>query len=145
VKVVLDTNVLVSGLRDPNGPAGRVVALAIEGPLIPLYDDRILAEYRDVLARPRLRIRPEHAAAVLEAITTYGIAVDVRGATIGARALDPDDQPFLEVALVGEAAAIVTRNRADFPLDAGVSIAWPDDVLAWFTADDLRRWLGESS
>ena len=46
-------------------------------------------------------------------------------------------------AKAGSAAAIITRNRADFPLDAGMAIVWPEDVLAWFTPADLRRWLAD--
>ena len=53
MKVVLDTNVLVSGLLNPDGNPGRVLDLLLAGEITLLVDDRILAEYRAVLARPR--------------------------------------------------------------------------------------------
>ena len=48
MKVVLDTNVLVSGLLNPYGPPGRIVQLAAAGELQLCLDARILAEYREV-------------------------------------------------------------------------------------------------
>ena len=52
--IVLDTNVLVSGIINPHGPPGRIVDLLRAGELRLAVDDRILSEYTDVLRRPRL-------------------------------------------------------------------------------------------
>jgi putative PIN family toxin of toxin-antitoxin system len=56
--VVLDTNVVVSELMSETGKPGRIIDLALENRFQVAYDDRILYEYEDVLARPELRIRP---------------------------------------------------------------------------------------
>lgn len=52
-RIVLDTNVLVSGMINPNGPPGRIVDLIREGLVELVVDDRILAEYSQVLSRPK--------------------------------------------------------------------------------------------
>ena len=52
IRVVLDTNVLVSGLLSEHGPPGLIVDLVFAGELALVYDARLLAEYRDVLVRP---------------------------------------------------------------------------------------------
>ena len=52
MKIVLDTNVVVSGLLCPFGPSGEVVRIAVSGELQLCYDARILSEYEEVLLRP---------------------------------------------------------------------------------------------
>ena len=59
MRIVLDTNVLVSGLLNPDGAPGRLLDLILGGRLQILYDDRILGEYSDVLARPQFGFRQE--------------------------------------------------------------------------------------
>ena len=53
MKVVLDTNVVVSGLIQSKGNPARILSLALAGAVEVCHDDRILAEYAEVLARPR--------------------------------------------------------------------------------------------
>jgi putative PIN family toxin of toxin-antitoxin system len=53
MKVVLDTNVVVSGLLQPKGNPAQVLALALAGAVQVCYGQRLLAEYAEVLARPR--------------------------------------------------------------------------------------------
>ena len=55
MKVVVDTNVLVSALIQPLGKPAQVLALVRSGALTLLHDERILAEYGEVLRRPRFR------------------------------------------------------------------------------------------
>ena len=52
MRVVVDTNVIVSGILNPHGPPGRVVDALLSGNNSALHDDRILSEYREVLLRP---------------------------------------------------------------------------------------------
>jgi putative PIN family toxin of toxin-antitoxin system len=52
MRVVIDTNVMVSGDLSPHGPLGRIVNALLSGAITVLYADRILSEYREVLLRP---------------------------------------------------------------------------------------------
>jgi hypothetical protein len=66
---IVDTNVLVSGLLSPSGPPGRLVDVLLGRRLRLALDDRIEAEYREVLARPKLGIEPiRHDAFLAPAI-----------------------------------------------------------------------------
>jgi hypothetical protein len=56
VKVVLDTNVLVSAVLTAHGTCARIIDLLVDGTFSLLADDRILAEYTDVLQRPELHL-----------------------------------------------------------------------------------------
>ena len=111
-RVVLDTNVLVSSLLGSSGPPAHVVDLATGGRIVACYDARILAEYREVLSRPRFRITPDAIASTLRELAEEGLAVlpaaDTRDLP------DESDRPFLEVALTAD-AWLVTGNLRHFP------------------------------
>ena len=72
MRIVLDTNVLVRVLHNPDGTPGRIVDLILGGRIQVLYDDRILAEYLDVVARPQLAISPALAQAIVGYIRLAG-------------------------------------------------------------------------
>lgn len=112
MRVVLDTNVVVSGLLSPAGPPGRVLDLLLSGHVVALFDDRILLEDHEVVARPKLRIDPVLAGAVLDWIEADGILVSAPPLPI--ELPDPDDLAFIEVAVAGDAAAVVTGNGRHF-------------------------------
>jgi len=131
VRIVLDTNVLVSGLLSPTGPPGRILDAVAAGAATVLHDDRILAEYRDVLARPRLRIEASEVAAVLDLLEWEGVLVSAPPLPVVLP--DPSDLPFLEVAVAGGAAALVTGNGRHFvPVqgESAVPVLNPTTFLA---------------
>lgn len=111
--IVLDTNVLVAGLLNPHGPPGRLVDLIVAGEVRVAYDDRLLAEYREVLTRPKLPFDPDDVQELLRNLTSDGLPVVARPS--GAALPDPDDLPFLEVATAARADALVTGNLRHFP------------------------------
>jgi putative PIN family toxin of toxin-antitoxin system len=122
VIVVLDTNVLVSALLSPFGPPGQILDLVLAGDVCLAYDDRILAEYRQVLARPRFCFEPQAIADLLDYLVATGEPVSARPLT--ASLPDPYDLPFLEVAaaLLSSGGAfsgtvLVTGNLRHFPVD----------------------------
>jgi hypothetical protein len=71
--VVVDTNVLVSGLLIAYGGPARVLDLITRGDLRMARDDRIAAEYRQVLARPRCGLQPEAVAHLLDYLSAEGL------------------------------------------------------------------------
>ena len=52
---IIDTNVLVSAMLKMGSVPGQVVAEAMHGDIIPVLNDEILAEYEDVLRRPKFK------------------------------------------------------------------------------------------
>lgn len=112
-RLVLDTNVLVSGLLTPHGVSARLVDLAQREELRVLYDDRILQEYHRVLRRPRFGFSVAAVALLLEFVALNGERVVAR--PLSPAGADPSDQPFLEVAVSGAADLLVTGNRRHYP------------------------------
>lgn len=134
MKVVLDTNVLVSGLLNPYGPPGRIVQLAASDALSLCYDARILGEYRDVLLRSKFAFRGDHVNALLEQIQFAGVLATA--APLPCPLPDGDDEAFLEVALAAAAEYLVTGNPRHYPmrLCGAVQVVSPAEFLKIFRA-----------
>jgi putative PIN family toxin of toxin-antitoxin system len=126
---VIDTNVVVSGLLNPHGPSARVLDSVFDGRLKMVYDARILAEYRDVLHRPRLKLKPALVMAFLEGLRGQML---VNPATTLTEGPDPDDLVFVESALAAPDKTIVTGNLADYPEEIlnGVRLITPAQAAA---------------
>lgn len=117
IAAVFDTNVVISGLLSPNGSNGRVLDAMVEGLCHPVVTDRILAEYEEVLCRPKFRFPMSKIHLLLDAIRTnavYALYVPVIQAD---NLPDPDDLIFLEAAISLQ-VPIVTGNIKHFPRKA---------------------------
>ena len=113
MKIVLDTNVLVSGLLNSFGAPGEIVRMLSSGTLQLCYDARILSEYSEVLLRPKFAFEKSAVEALLEEAKASGVAVAAE--PLVWRLPDPDDEPFLEVAVAGGVKYLVTGNTKHFP------------------------------
>jgi predicted nucleic acid-binding protein len=115
IRLVLDTNVVVAGILSEQGPPGWILDLVAAHELSLVYDSRILAEYRDVLARPELALNPERVKRLLETVADQGIPVSPLP---WPHALpDRDDEPFLASAHAA-GVKLVTGNTRHFPTSA---------------------------
>ena len=106
IRVVLDTNVIVSALLQPAGPPAQVFILAIGGSLQLCVSANIYAEYEEVIRRPRFQRADDIVAGTLHAIREKGLWV--RPATRVHVCPDTDDDMFLECA---QAARRLPGNR----------------------------------
>ena len=130
MRVVIDTNVLVSAALNPHGAPGRVVDAVLAETLTVLHDDRILSEYREVLMRPIFGFTHADIDTLLDFIEFTGEHTSTRD--IGVILPDPSDLPFLEVAAAGRADALVTGNLRHFKPRRGqheVYICTPNEFL----------------
>jgi len=116
MKIVLDINIVVSGLLHSQGNPAQVLTLALSGAVQVCHDKRILAEYGEVLARPRFKFDPKRVREVLSKLETDGLTVDASEQP-DLDLPDPDDEPFLAVALAAAADYLVTGNLSDYPPD----------------------------
>ncbi len=132
MKIVLDTNVLVAGLLSPFGPCGEIVRMVSSGEVTLCFDALILSEYSEVLHRSKFGFDKEKVAALLDHI-------EHRGHTVASSPLhhslpDPDDEPFLKIALAERAVCLVTGNASHFParLCQGGKILSPAGFLTFY-------------
>jgi putative PIN family toxin of toxin-antitoxin system len=130
MKIVLDTNVLVSGLLKPYSHAATILRLVAGGLVLVVYDSRILTEYREVLYRPKFGLKKEDIEAILTQIESEGVLVTAQPLSV--KLPDPDDEPFLEVALALNGTFIVTGNTKHFPVPSqlGVTVLTPAQFIS---------------
>jgi len=112
MKIVLDTNVLVSGLLNPYGVPGEIVRLVASNAVSVCYDVRIICEYHEVLARAKFQFDPDRVQALIDQIEGEGEVYSTQPLTEDLP--DVDDAPFLEVAIAGK-ACLVTGNIRHYP------------------------------
>lgn len=114
---VIDTNVLVSAMIKQNSIPGNVLELVLSGIIVPLLNDEIIKEYRDVLSRAKFHLSKEIIDTVIEALENIGIFVDEQ--SFQENIPDPDDRVFYEVVMTErktEDAYLVTGNIKHFPV-----------------------------
>ena len=128
--IVLDTNVLVSGLLNPFGPPGRVLDQVLSNAVRVAFDDRILDEYSEVLARPKFGFSRTDIQALIDLLRLNGQQV-VAGPMAAGNMPDAGDIPFAEVAMSARADALVTGNLGHFDLldKEGVPVISPSEFL----------------
>ena len=128
MRVVLDTNVLVSALMTPGGVCSRILRLVYDEALQVCIDERIIEEYESVLSRPRFRLDREDIDETIEMIRAY--AETVTPMPLPVELPDPADLSFLEVAAEAD-AVLVTGNKRHFPVKArhGVKVLAPAEFI----------------
>lgn len=114
MRVVVDTNVVVSALLKTESPPGEVIQAWRRGEFQIVSSAALLTELEAVLSRPRLRRRAtstgDEIASVLSSIAKTAVIVEP---TVGLRVVtsDPDDDRVLEAAVAGTADYIVSGDR----------------------------------
>lgn len=127
MKLVIDTNVLVSGTWSPQGKPGQLLLAMIDMKFTPLISPTIFSEYHEVLYREKFGFDPAIVGTLLETIFSQGLMLFPPTSTMPL--IDPKDRPFLDTALYA-ACPVVTGNSKHFPATTGVKILSPAEALA---------------
>ena len=116
MRVVLDTNVLVSALLVEGSVPHQLLELAVARRYELIIDSRIVAEYRLVLERPKFGF---DLTTVVRVFAVLDRAEWIVAEPLSLTLPDRSDQPFIEVAVTGGADAIVTGNVRHFRFAGG--------------------------
>jgi len=113
LRLVIDTNIIVSAALKPDRLQRTVLLLAITKPARLYVSDAILEEYREVLSRRELRILKGHRQKLLQLIRSHShVITPFRLLDV---TKDPDDNKFLECADAARADYLLTGNLQHFP------------------------------
>jgi putative PIN family toxin of toxin-antitoxin system len=113
IRVVIDTNIIVSALLQPLGPPAQILMLALNGVIQICITGNIYAEYEEVLRRARFRLDEQTIVATLDAIRSKAFWVKLTDRVTACS--DQDDNMFLECAQAANADYLVTGNLKHFP------------------------------
>jgi uncharacterized protein len=114
IRVVIDTNVVVSGTLTDEGLAASILDLAANKKILVIVSSEILSEYEEVLRRPRLKLSPARIRKVLAVIKRTSEIVKPSQTLSISR--DEADNRFYECAEEGAADFLITGNTAHFPV-----------------------------
>ena len=121
MKVVLDTNVLVSALLTPGKNATKIMNAVFTGQLQVCYDSRIIEEYIRVLHYPKFKIQAWEAESMLDQISHAGISIIPDPITNVSFERDETDRKFYEVAKFCN-AVLITGNLKLYPEDPDIML-----------------------
>ena len=114
---VIDTNVIISAMLNFQSVPGQILLEALTGKIIPLLNDEILAEYEEVLLRPKFHFSQNDIKILIDGIMKRGISIDAT--PLGEYLLDPKDAVFYEIVMESRKNAesyLVTGNLKHFPV-----------------------------
>ena len=137
MRVVIDTNVLVSAMRSRRGASFRLLQKLGSGRFQPVISPPLCLEYEDVFRRPGLL--PDYSSEDLGDFLDYFLSkcIECRIHFLWRPHLpDPKDDLLLELALAGNARFIVTHNTRDFRdvASLGIRVVTPDEFLSILSA-----------
>lgn len=131
MKVVIDTNVLVSALLSPFGGPSQILELVSARKITLLIDTRIFAEYCEVLKRKRFCFPPDLQNKSLKRISE--IALWISSEPMNIKLSDSEDRMFVEVAATGNADALITGNIKHFPISTlKKKVFTPSEFLTYY-------------
>ncbi len=134
MRVVVDTNVIISALISPCGAPGQIIAAWHRRQIAVVMSDAMLVEVREAVHYPRVRRRiplsDEELATVLDELESATNVLD-EPAHVAVLIRDPDDAIFVEAAVAGGADYIVTGDRDLLELASyeGIRIVTPADFV----------------
>jgi predicted nucleic acid-binding protein len=139
--LVLDTNVVLDWLVFGDAAACWIGQAIVQGQLLWLSTPRMLSEWRAVVASPLgARWDPARQRALTADLTAWcRLHADVApGAQMRLACSDPDDQIFIDLALLNRPCVLLTRDRALLALRRralarGVTISTP---RAWVATEE---------
>ncbi|HEY0795647.1 MAG TPA: putative toxin-antitoxin system toxin component, PIN family [Acidisarcina sp.] len=112
MRVILDTNILISALLVQSGAPGTIYRGWVEGAFTLLTCREQLRELRATLRKPALvsRIRPHEAGRMVNDLQRLALMVDPLPRVV--RSPDPEDDFLLAVAEAGGADYLVTGDKS---------------------------------
>lgn len=129
MKVVLDTNVFISGIFF-SGPPSNILQAWKDSKIQILLSKEILLEYRRVAEELSSKFPPVNIVEIIEILTIYGEIFETKNISVAA-CEDPDDNKFIECAIAANGKIIVSGDRHLLNISGfkGISVLKPREFL----------------
>jgi len=129
IKIVLDTNILVSSQMCAKGYPSEIVTLIRKNKLQPYYNTEIMNEYNRVLRYPRLQITHREISVIINLISRKGFAMEIAKSIL--EMPDEDDRVFYDLHKAAK-AILITGNIKHYPSEN--SIMKPADFMKYYSS-----------
>lgn len=120
MKVVLDTNILISGIARPGGAPGRVVDAWLQGKFELVVSEALLEEFTRALRYPKVRklvlakgLADEDLRDFLEILRVKTVTVDIADVPLPVIPSEPKDRHVIAALVASGADYLVTGDRKD--------------------------------
>jgi putative PIN family toxin of toxin-antitoxin system len=113
MKIVLDTNIIVSAFINPRGIPGEILSLLLAKKITICYDNKIFSEYMEVLKKSKFKFDNALVDEFLDFIKENGEYIVAVPQTV--KFEDEDDKAFYDVYKSSDANYIITGNKKHFP------------------------------
>ncbi|MGD0522147.1 MAG: putative toxin-antitoxin system toxin component, PIN family [Terracidiphilus sp.] len=136
MRIVMDTSVLVAGLRSRLGASAALLKEIAAKRVELVASPALFLEYEAVLKREEHSLPAEYVDGFLAELALCIHPAEIRFVW-RPQLSDADDEMVLEAAINGQAEAIVTHNRRDFERAAqrfGIEVLSPAELL-----EQIRR------
>jgi putative PIN family toxin of toxin-antitoxin system len=118
MKIVLDTNIIVSAFINPKGAPGEIVSLVLAKKITICYDNKIFSEYMGILKKSKFNFDAILVDAFLDFIKENGEYIIAEPQKI--QFADKDDKIFYDVYKSSDAKYIITGNKKHFPREKNI-------------------------
>lgn len=128
MRIVCDTNVVVSAILFERGRLSALRELWVRGRVTPLVDKPCMEELLRVLTYPKFRLSATEIERLLSSYLPYAetVSTGIRKTPRLPHCRDTDDQKFLVSASIGRAEALVTGDKALLALNGQA----PFDIIS---------------
>lgn len=120
MRIVIDTNVIVSALMNVNGTPAKLLSSVLNGNITILYDNRVLFEYTEVLSRKEFGFNAETVNDMIDYFKHEGEFINADFQKI--KFSDETDKKFYEVYKSGKARYLITGNLKYFPKEEAIIV-----------------------
>jgi len=121
LKVVLDTNIIISALLSPQGFSAKLLNLVFNKNMTIVYDNNIFVEYLELLNSDKFMLNKESVNFIIDFISKEGDYVMAKYQNI--QFIDEDDKSFYDVYKGGDADYLITGNKKHFPKEKNIVTA----------------------
>jgi putative PIN family toxin of toxin-antitoxin system len=118
MRVILDTNIIVSAFLNPKGIPGDILSLVLTHKIIICYDNKIFSEYTDILTGSKFNFDNDLVNNFLEFVRNNGEYIVAESQDI--QFDDKDDKIFYDVFKSGDAEYLITGNKKHYPQEENI-------------------------
>lgn len=114
-RLVVDTNIIVSGLVTSNTPPAQILDAVQSKKIVLLVSDEVVVEYLRVLQYPHIRKYKKISDEMVSVLTAFFVEESERVEVLSTiqKSKDPDDDKFLSLAVEGRADFLITGDKGD--------------------------------